>query len=115
MLRALAGEALPWSEMHMVQVARNLAVEGGKRGIDQQVMMSAVGLVGPRGHQFHAGDAEFHGHLARHCRAVRRLDKKDTGARRGRRPGLFNRRRIHPDVNNFGKHRWPVRKVSLIT
>ena len=62
------------AEMHMVQVARDLAIERGKRGIDQQVMMSAIGDVGPSGRELHAGETEFHSHLAPNGGAIHRLD-----------------------------------------
>ena len=103
------------AEMQMVEVARDLAIKRGKRRIDQQVMMSAVGLAGARRRQFHSGDTEFHGHLTIDRGAVRRLYQGDTGASRRGRSGLFDGRRIDPDANDLGHHRWIMRNVSLIT
>ena len=101
--------------MQMVEVARDLPIKRGKRGIDQQVMMSAVGFAGARRRQVHSGDAELHGHVAAHGGAVRRLDQGDTGASRRGRSGFFDGRRIDPDANDVGHDRRIVRNVSVIT
>ena len=103
------------AEMQMVEVARDLPIKCRKRRIDQQVMMSAVGLAGARRRQFHSGDAEFHRHLTLDRGAVRRLYQGNTGASRRGRSGLFDGRRIDPDMNYLGHHRRNVRNVSLIT
>ena len=103
------------AEMQMVEVARDLPIKRRKRGIDQQVMMSAVGFAGARRRQFHSGDAELHRHLTAHRGAVRRLYQGDAGASRRGRSGLFDGRRIDPDTNDLGHDRRNVRNVSVIT
>ena len=77
--------------------------------------MPAVGLAGARRRQFHSGDTEFHGHLTLYGGAIRRLYQEDAGASRRGRSGLFDGRRIDPDMNYLGHHWRKVRNVSLIT
>jgi len=73
------------AEMHMVQVARDLAIKRGKRDIDQQVMMPAIGLAGPAGESSMPERPISRSFCARPSRH-RPARSKDTGTRRRGRP-----------------------------
>ena len=103
------------AEMQMVEVARDLPVECRQRGIDQEVMMSAVGFVGSRRRQVHSGDAELYLHVTAYRGAVRGLHQGDAGASRRGGSGFLDGRRVNPDADLLGHDRRIVRNVSLIT
>ena len=93
----------PLAEMLVVVVGRNGRHVVGELGVDEHMVMAAVGLLRPRRYDLHALEPELDQNRARDGRAALRLNEKDLGAcGRGRGAALWRLLPATPDKSGKG-------------